>query len=126
MNYGRQSGYGQDGIFSQSVGTQQGRRDASTSKINIQDAFLNHCRREKMIVEITTINNQTCTGTIAGFDNVVIAMEKDGRQQLVFKSAIIVINPIENVNYIFNETYRPDAYRHDGLRANAEYANDFA
>ncbi len=126
MNYGRQAGYGQDNTFAQPLGPQSARRDHAGSRINIQDAFLNHCRREKVRVEITTLNDKTCSGTIAGFDNAVLALETDGRQQLVFKTAIMTINPVENVNYIFNEAYRPDAYRHEGLRANTEYPNDFA
>lgn len=126
MNYGKPSSNGQDGNYVPGVGNSMGRKDAAPSRINIQDAFLNHCRREKVVVDITTINGRSCVGIIAGFDNVVIALEKDGCQQLVFKTAIMIINPVENVNYIFNEAYRNETYRHDSLRTHPEYANDFA
>ncbi|MBP7402513.1 MAG: RNA chaperone Hfq [Clostridia bacterium] len=126
MGYSKTYGYGQDGPFPPASTALSGRREHSGARINIQDAFLNHCRREKVVVEITIFNNTVRTGIIAGFDNAVIALEIEGRQQLVFKSAIMIINPVENVNYIFNEAYRPETYRTDGSRTNPEYPNDFA
>ncbi len=98
----------------------------TTSRINIQDAFLNHCRREREIVNITLINSQVCTGIIVGFDNMVIALEREGRQVLVYKTGIILIAPDDHVNYIFNEAFKSDAYRHGILHTRTEHPHHFS
>lgn len=125
MNYRRHSDYMHDRLPAQTL-AQTGKRESGGSRINIQDAFLNHCRREKVGVEITMINGAVCSGTIVGFDNFVIAMEQAGKQTLVFKTAILQVDPVVFVNYIFNDAYRPDAYRHEDSHERAEHPDHFA
>jgi host factor-I protein len=89
--------------------------------MKIQDAFLNHCRRDKITVTIQLVDQSVKCGLIIGFDAQSIILDDDGRQHLIYKNAIIAINPQEPVNYIFNESYRCT-----GSKSYAEYTTDFA
>lgn len=89
--------------------------------MKIQDAFLNHCRREKITVMIQLVDQSRKNGQIIGFDNQSIILDDNGSQHLIYKSAIIAINPHEAVNYIFN-----DAFKGNGSKAYPEYPADFA
>ncbi len=89
--------------------------------MKIQDAFLNYCRRKKISVLIQLIDHTKKKGQIIGFDNQAIILDTDGSQNLIYKSAIIAINPQEAVNYIFN-----DAARTNTLKTYSEYAADFS
>lgn len=66
--------------------------------INLQDVFLNLVRKEKTIVTIYLTNGFQIKGTIKGFDNFVIVIEVDGKQQLIYKHAVSTIAPIKNIN----------------------------
>ncbi len=46
-------------------------------------------------------------GMIKGFDNFVIVIEADNRQQVVYKHAVSTISPIQPVNLIFKEEVKP-------------------
>ena len=87
----------------------------------IQDAFLNHCRRDKIMVTLELVSQKTKNGRIIGFDNQAIILDDGISQQLLYKNAIIAINPQEAVNFIFN-----DALRHNALDSSPEYTADFA
>jgi host factor-I protein len=89
--------------------------------MKLQDVFLNHCRREKIQVTIQLIDQIVKEGQIIGFDSQSIILDEKGRQHLLYKSAIVAVNPQQQVNYIFNE-----AYRNDVLKGCPEYAADFA
>ncbi len=125
MTYRRHSDYMFDRLPAQTL-TPTGKRETGGSRINIQDAFLNHCRREKVGVASTLLNGAVCSGTIVGFDNVVIALEQEGKQTLVFKTAIMQVDPVVFVNYIFNDAYRPDAYRQEDSHTRPEHPDHFA
>ena len=60
-------------------------------------------------------------GFIIGFDTVSVILEEDGRQYLIYKSAIVAVNPQQQVNYIFNESYRNDL-----SKGYPEYATDLS
>src|SRR5512133_3571576 len=76
--------------------------------MKLQDVFLNHCRREKSSVTIQLVDRSIKNGEIIGFDSQSIILEEEGRQHLIYKSAIVAVNPQQQVNYIFNEAYRND------------------
>jgi len=80
----------------------------SRMKINsMQDSFLNNCRHDRTIIEISMINNTIEIGTIVGFDvNTLIMENEDKYQFLIMKSAIVKIKPTKFVNYIFNDSYK--------------------
>ncbi|MDD4781678.1 MAG: RNA chaperone Hfq [Tissierellia bacterium] len=71
--------------------------------INLQDAFLNNVRKEKIIITIFLNNGYKLTGTVIGFDNYVLFIETDKGQQLVYKHAITSILPFKPVRIFANE-----------------------
>jgi len=64
----------------------------SRSQINLQDAFLNHVRKEKVPVVINLSGGGKIEGLVKGFDNFVILLKHDG-QHLIYKHAINTIIP---------------------------------
>lgn len=96
-------------------------RDHAARDMKLQDVFLNHCRRERIIVIVQLLDNTMKKGQIIGFDNQSIILAEDSRQHLVYKSATVAINPLTEVNYIFNE-----AHRNSTLNGCPEYATDFS
>lgn len=73
---------------------------------NLQDAVLNQIRREKQSVVFFLMNGFQLRGVVRGFDNFVVILEGDGKQQMIYKHAISTIvpaTPIDIQEYI-NET----------------------
>ena len=74
-------------------------RAASTSP-NIQDAFLNHARRDRTTVRFRLIDGTEFDGRIKNFDRFAVVIEHDGVDALVFKHAIASITaPKSMPNY---------------------------
>ncbi len=71
--------------------------------MNLQDVFLNQLRRDKSIITLYLMNGFQLKGMIKGFDNFVIVIEAEGKQQIVYKHAISTISPIDRVDIIFQE-----------------------
>ena len=87
-------------------------REHNGRDMKLQDVFLNHCRREKTQVSVQHLDGNSKKGYIIGFDSQSIILEEDGRQHLLYKSAIVAVNPLCQVNYIFNESSRSEFYGH--------------
>ena len=96
-------------------------REHNGRDMKLQDVFLNHCRREKIQVAVQLMDQSIKSGYIIGFDSQSIILEEEGRQHLIYKSAIVAVNPQQQVNYIFNESYRNEM-----LKGYSEYTTDFA
>ncbi len=60
---------------------------------NLQDAFLNHLRREKTPVTMFLVKGVKLQGVVTWFDNFSILLRRDGQAQLVYKHAISTIMP---------------------------------
>ena len=65
-----------------------------SKKMNIQDAFLNYVRKNRISVKIALINGTVIEGLVKGFDNFVIVIKEED-QKLVYKHAITYIIPSE-------------------------------
>ena len=76
--------------------------------MNLQDVFLNKLRRDRVPLTIYLTNGFQLKGMIKGFDNFVIVIETDGKQQVVYKHAISTISPMQTINLIFNEEAKTD------------------
>lgn len=61
--------------------------------INLQDVFLNQVRRARMTVTIYLTNGFQFKGIVKGFDNYVVILDCDGKQNLVYKHAISTVIP---------------------------------
>jgi len=90
--------------------THRSERDHGSRDMKLQDVFLNYCRREKTMVNVNLIDKSVKSGQIIGFDSVSIILEEDSRQYLLYKTAIIAVNPQKQVNYIFNESCRSEFF----------------
>ena len=60
----------------------------ASDRQNLQDAFLNHVRKQKISVTVFLINGVKLQGVITWFDNFCILLRRDGQSQLVYKHAI--------------------------------------
>ncbi|MGB7202062.1 MAG: RNA chaperone Hfq [Pyrinomonadaceae bacterium] len=55
---------------------------------NIQDAFLNSARRERLNVVIHLLQGATASGRIKSFDKFSVLLDVSGAEVLIFKHAI--------------------------------------
>ena len=69
----------------------------ASDRQNLQDAFLNHVRKQKISVTVFLINGVKLQGVITWFDNFCILLRRDGQSQLVYKHAISTM-PAQNVS----------------------------
>ncbi|MBO8158383.1 RNA chaperone Hfq [Thermosyntropha sp.] len=72
----------------------------SKNQLNLQDAFLNQVRKERVPVTIFLINGFQLKGMVKGFDNFTVVVEIDGKQQMVYKHAISTIAPVKPIGSI--------------------------
>jgi host factor-I protein len=63
----------------------------SSSPQNIQDAFLNYVRRERISVSIHLMDGRQFDARIRNFDRFAVIVEVNGADHLVFKHAISTI-----------------------------------
>lgn len=66
--------------------------------INLQDVLLNQLRKEKIMVTAFLTNGFQLKGTIKGFDNFVVILDSEGKQQMIYKHAISTLAPSRPVN----------------------------
>ncbi len=59
---------------------------------NIQDAFLNSARRDKLSVIIHLMNGSSLAGRIKSFDKFSVLLDTGGQDFLIFKHAISTIS----------------------------------
>jgi host factor-I protein len=72
----------------------------SASQPNIQDAFLNYVRRERLAVSIQLMTGEKLDGRIKNFDRFAVIVEIDGADHMLFKHAIASIRtPRPAANY---------------------------
>ena len=69
------------------------RRPSAGKPQNLQDAFLNLLRKNKMPVTMFLVKGVKLQGIITWFDNFTILLRRDGQAQLVYKHAISTIMP---------------------------------
>ncbi len=65
---------------------------------NLQDAFLNFIRREKIPVTLFLMNGFQLRGVVRSFDSFVVLIDADGRQQMIYKHAISTVAPARPVS----------------------------
>lgn len=65
---------------------------------NLQDAFLNYIRREKIPVTLFLMNGFQLRGVVRNFDSFVVLIDADGRQQMIYKHAISTVAPARPVS----------------------------
>lgn len=71
--------------------------------LNLQDVFLNQVRKDKMSVTIYLTNGFQFKGVVRGFDNYIIILDCDGKQNIVYKHAVSTIIPAHPVSFMAAE-----------------------
>lgn len=67
------------------------------TSVNLQDNFLNTLRKDKTLITIFLVNGFQIKGFVNGFDNYVIILESDNKQQMIYKHAISTMIPSKTV-----------------------------
>ena len=62
--------------------------------INLQDAILKEVRRERIPVTLCLMNGFQLRGILTGYDNFVVVLVTDGKQQMIYKHAISTLVPV--------------------------------
>ena len=62
-------------------------------KNNLQDIFLTKVRKQRLPVTVFLMNGFQMRGIITGFDQFVILLQSDGRQQMSYKHAVSTMTP---------------------------------
>jgi len=78
---------------------------ALKGSINLQDAFLNQVRKEKTNITVFLVNGFQIKGYVKGFDNYIIILEGDNKQNMIYKHAVSTIIPSKNV-FISSDTFK--------------------
>jgi len=64
---------------------------------NLQEKLLNQLRKDKTVVTVFLTNGFQLKGLIRGFDNFIVLVETDEKQQIIYKHAISTIIPEKNI-----------------------------
>ena len=64
---------------------------------NLQDAFLNRARAERVPVTLFLMNGSQLRGVLRAFDSYTVVIDSDGKQQLIYKHAISTIAPVRPI-----------------------------
>ena len=62
--------------------------------INLQEAILRECRKDKVPVTLFLMNGFQRRGIVTGYDSFVVVLVSDGKQQMIYKHAISTLAPI--------------------------------
>ena len=79
---------------------------------NIQEAFLNNARKEKIFLTIYLMSGVKLSGRIRSFDKYSVVLETNNQEQLIFKHAISTVV----VSKPFHTSHQPS---HSGSHASA-------
>ena len=64
----------------------------------LQDMFLNTARKDRISVTVFLTNGFQLRGLVKGYDNYVVMLDSDGKQQMIYKHAISTIIPHNHIN----------------------------
>ena len=62
--------------------------------INLQEAILKECRKDKVPVTLFLMNGFQLRGIVTGFDSFVVVLMAEGKQMMISKHAISTLAPI--------------------------------
>ena len=67
---------------------------------NLQDAFLNKVRRDKVNLTVFLMNGFQMHGVIRSYDGFTVILDSDGKQQLIYKHAISTLIPARPLHIV--------------------------
>ena len=62
---------------------------------NLQEAILKEACQDKVPVTLFLMKGFQLRGTITGYDNFVVVLVTDGKQQMIYKHAISTLAPMK-------------------------------
>ena len=65
----------------------------------LQDLLLNEARKEHQLVTVFLMNGFQMKGVITGFDNFIVCLVSEGRQQMIYNHAISTVVPAHPVKF---------------------------
>lgn len=68
--------------------------------LNLQDAFLNQARRQRVPLTVFLTNGFQFRGLVKGFDSFIVVLDSDGKQNMVYKHAISTIIPATPIDLL--------------------------
>ena len=80
---------------------------------NMQDVFLNSCRKDKRPVTVYLVNGVKLQGIISGFDNFSVVLKRNQLAQLVYKHSIATVVPSGPVSLMPREDDMLDGQMED-------------
>jgi len=83
-----------------SAAQKNGQIMAAEKQQSLQDAFLNHVRKNKTPLTIFLVNGVKLQGIVTWFDNFCVLLRRDGHSQLVYKHAISTIMPGGPISFL--------------------------
>ncbi len=75
---------------------------------NMQDVFLNNCRKDKKPVTVYLVNGVKLQGIITGFDNFSVVLRRNQHSQLVYKHSIATVVPSGSISLMPREDSEAD------------------
>ncbi len=61
--------------------------------------FLNQVRKDKIVLVVYLTNGFQLKGVVKGFDNFIVVLETEGKQQMIYKHAISTIIPSREIHF---------------------------
>jgi host factor-I protein len=71
--------------------------------MNLQDAFLNQARLQKVPVTVYLSGGHPIKGLVTGFDQFSLLLSVEGKYNLVYKHAVSSIVPVRQINVFKHE-----------------------
>lgn len=81
----------------------------------LQDYYLNQLRKETAPATFYLINGFQLKAVVKGFDNFIVLVESDGRQQMIYKHAISTITPSKQFHVQIKEDDEPQPLSGEGM-----------
>lgn len=72
-------------------------------QVNLQDSFLNCIRKTETDVTVYLSSGLPIRGRIVGFDNFVLIVEVEGKQQMIYKHAVSTVAPAKPISWSFTQ-----------------------
>jgi len=67
--------------------------------VNFQDSFLSLARKGRIPLVVFLMNGFQLRGILTGFDNFVILLQTEGKQQMIYKHAVSTIVPEHPISF---------------------------
>ena len=64
----------------------------------LQEQFLLRCRQDRIPVTVFLVNGFQMRGIITGYDNFILLLDAEGKQEMVYKHAVSTIMPLRPIS----------------------------